>query len=358
MTAHLAYPITAAPVVCPDTAAGKEHAVTMLPAVPDAIGYAGAFAGVIGNLLLAGGGANFPDGVMPWNGGRKVWHDTLYMLNLTGQDAGWKIIGRLPEPNGYGISLSCREGIVIIGGGDASRHFSEVWLLTLDADGLPMFRSLPDLPVGLAQMTGALVGRHIHLCGGIETPDATVATNAHWMLDLDALENGWRKMPELPAAGRILATSAAVGDAFHLMGGCSLAPESDGKPSRTPLRDSWKFSCGRWSRIADLPHVLVASASPAPVAGDSIFLVSGDDGKQAGLASPEHHTGFSKEVLHYDGSGDLWAAASHLKVPPPVTTAVTRWKDQFIFFNGEVRPGVRTTQVFSFIPSLCIATLE
>jgi N-acetylneuraminate epimerase len=349
MTTHLAYPMTAAPVASPDTAAAEEFAVAMFPAVPDAIGYAGAFTGVIGNLLLAGGGANFPDGVMPWNGGRKVWHDTLYMLNLTSQETGWEIIGRLPKTNGYGVSLSCREGIVIIGGGDAARHFSDVWLLTLAADGLPVFGSLPDLPTGLAQMSGTLVGRRIHLCGGIETADATAATNAHWMLDLDALGKGWRKMPELPAAGRILATAAAVGEAFYLMGGCSLASGSDGKPCRTLLRDAWKFSSGRWSRVADLPHVLVASASPAPVAGNSVFLVSGDDGKQAGLASPEHHAGFSKEVLRYDTSGDRWTGASDLTVPPPVTAAVTRWKDQFIFFNGEVRPGVRTTQVFSFI---------
>jgi len=348
--------MTAAPVVCPDTAATREFAVAMLPAVPDAIGYAGAFTGVIGNLLLAAGGANFPEGVMPWNGGRKLWHDTLYMLNLTTQEAGWKIIGRLPKANGYGVSLSCREGIVIIGGGDASQHFSDVWLLTLAAGGLPVFRSLPDLPIGLAQMSGALVGRRIHLCGGIETADATAATNAHWMLDLDALEKGWRKMPDLPAAGRILATAAALADAFYLMGGCSLAPGSNGKPSRKLLRDAWKFSSGHWSRVADLPHVLVASASPAPVAGNSVFLVSGDDGKQAGLASPDHHTGFSKQVLRYDTGGDRWTGSNHLTVPPTVTVAVARWKDQFIFFNGEVRPGVRTTQVFSFIPSQHSAT--
>jgi N-acetylneuraminate epimerase len=341
--------MTAAPVARPDPAAAKEFALAMFPAVPDAVGYAGAFTGVIGNLLLAGGGANFPDGVMPWNGGRKVWHDTLYMLNLTSQETGWKIIGRLPKTNGYGVSLSCREGIIIIGGGDAARHFSDVWLLTLAADGLPVFRSLPGLPNCLAQLSGALVGRSIHLCGGIETADATAATNAHWMLDLDALGKGWQKMPELPAAGRILATAAAVGDAFYLMGGCSLVSASDGKPTRILLRDAWKFSSGLWSRVVDLPHGLAASASPAPVIGDSIILVSGDDGAQAGLASPEHHAGFSREVLRYDTTGDRWTYAGHLTVPAPVTAAATQWKDQFIFFNGEVRPGVRTPQVFSFI---------
>jgi N-acetylneuraminic acid mutarotase len=346
-------PLSAASAVCASARAGTV-VTAMLPPVPDRIGYAGAFAGVTGHQLLAGGGANFPDGVMPWNGGKKVWHDTLHALDLSAPDAGWKIIGQLPQPGGYGVSLSTREGVVLIGGGDAVRHFRDVWRLTLAADGNPVFGKLPDLPTALAQMSGALVGRRIHLCGGIEKAEATAATNAHWMLDLDALDKDWQKLPELPAAGRILATAAALDDGFYFMAGCSLAPDAAGKPLRTLLRDAWKFSEGRWSRIADLPRVLVASGSPAPVAGDSILLVSGDDGSQVGLASPDDHTGFSREVLRYDAGPDRWSSAGELGVPPPVTAAVTPWKDEFIFFNGEVKPGVRTPQVFAFDPSTCL----
>lgn len=352
MSSHMIYPLTAALAACA-SASSEEVPVAMLPAVPDTSGYAGAFTGVIGHRLFAGGGTNFPDGVMPWNGGKKVWHDTLYMLDLSAPEEGWKIIGQLPKPSGYGVSLSSREGVVLIGGGDEIRHFREVWLLALAMDGKPVFRNLPELPAGLAQMSGALVGRRIHLCGGIEKADATHATNTHRMLDLDALDKGWQKMPELPAAGRIQATAAALDDAFYFMGGCSLAPDTAGKPLRTLLRDVWKFSDGRWSRVADLPHVLVASGSPAPVAGDSVFLVSGDDGSQAGLASPADHNGFSKRVLRYDAGEDRWISAGELAIPPPVTVAVTHWRGEFIFFNGEVKPGVRTPQVFAFDPSTC-----
>ncbi len=354
MTVHYAHRLTAASAAGCDIA-DDELAVTMLPAVPDAIGYAGAFAGVIGHRLIAGGGANFPDGVMPWEGGKKVWHDMLYMLDLSAPRAGWKTIGRLPKPNGYGVSLSCREGIVFIGGGDADQHFRDVWVLSLAADGLPVFRSLPGLPTGLAQMSGALVGRRIHLCGGIETAESTEACNAHWSLDLDAPDCGWKKLPDLPAEGRILATAAALGDAFYLIGGCSLAPDAAGKPLRTLLQDAWKFSAGRWSRLADLPHPRVAAGSPAPVAGDSVFLVSGDDGRQVNLRSPADHAGFSREVLCYDAGLDRWSSVGLLAVPPPVTVAVTPWNGEFIFFNGEVRPGIRTSQVFSFSPARFLA---
>lgn len=324
--------------------------VTRLAPVVDPIGFAGAFAGIHRSHLLAGGGANFPDGVMPWNGGKKVWHDRLFSLDLNQAGAAWKPAGKLPARNGYGVSLSVEEGVVIIGGSDESHHLADVWLMTLDENLQASFRALPALHVPLAQMCGATLGRRIHLCGGVVKPDATEASTAHWALDLDALEKGWQSMPALPAAGRILATSAVVDDSFYIMAGCSLSTDPAGKPVRNYLRDAWKFSAGRWSRVADLPHPLVAAASPAPVSGRSIFLVSGDDGSQVNLVSRDDHNGFSKEVLRYDAGNDTWSSVGELNVPPPVTVAVAAWKNAFIFFNGEVKPGVRTPQVFSFSP--------
>lgn len=324
--------------------------VTPLPAVPDAHGFAGAFAGIHQHQLLAGGGANFPNGVMPWEGGTKVWHDRLFALDLNSPNAGWREVGKLPAPNGYGASLTIREGVLLIGGSDATRHFTDVALLTLDAQGKPQFRSLPALPMPLAQMAAACVGRNVHVLGGIDSPNATSASNKHWQLDLDALDKGWQAQPELPAPGRILATTATIDGAFYVMGGCSLHADATGKPARSYLRDAWKFSNGAWQRLADMPRAAVAAASPAPTAGTACFVVSGDDGAQAGLASPAEHKGFTKEVLKYDASSNTWSTVGELTVPAPVTLAIAPWQDGFIFFNGEVRPGVRTTQVFSFQP--------
>ena len=325
-------------------------AVEALPPLAGSPGLAGAFAGVIGNHLLAGGGANFPDGIMPWHGGKKVWHDSLHALDLSATAMGWKTIGKLPKPNGYGVSLTAPEGILLLGGGDAVAHHRDALLLSLTNAGSPRFEPLPGLPVPLAHMSGALVGRHVHLCGGIETPAATMATQAHWMLDLAHPGRGWQAQPDLPAPGRILAMAAAVDDAFFLMGGCALAPDAEGNAARTWLKDAWRFSAGRWSRLSDLPHPLAAAGSPAPVAGGSVFLVSGDDGSQTGLASPDQHAGFSGEILRYDTRADQWSSAGELDGPAPVTLPVVPWHDEFLFFNGEIKPGLRTPRVFVFAP--------
>src|SRR4051812_40526979 len=74
-----------------------------LPSLPDVEGFAGSFAGVSNGALLVAGGGNFP-GKKPWEGGAKVWYDTVYVLE--NPSAKWKVAGNLPPPLGYGVSVT------------------------------------------------------------------------------------------------------------------------------------------------------------------------------------------------------------------------------------------------------------
>lgn len=212
------------------------------------------------------------------------------------------------------------------------------------------FEEYPPLPISLSQIAGALVGRKIHVCGGMEAPDSTWASDRHWVLDLDAREKGWQELERLPSGGRILATSCGIGDSFFIAGGCSLEPDKAGVAKRTYLKEAWRYREGKWIRLRDLPRAAVAAASPAPVQEGAFFVVSGDDGTQVNLASPADHRGFTPEILRYEIAGDLWSHFGALDLPPPVTLPTAPWRGGHVFFNGEVKPGVRTPQVFLFNP--------
>ena len=69
---------------------------TRLPETPNAPGVGGAFVGTSGDLLLCGGGSNYPD-KPAWEGGAKVWHDTVYSLSST-RSKKWATVGKLPRP--------------------------------------------------------------------------------------------------------------------------------------------------------------------------------------------------------------------------------------------------------------------
>ena len=103
--------------------AQKSGAWKQLASLPDKEGFAGMYAGVSNDVLLAAGGANFP-GKKPWEGGTKVWHDHVFALDRP--DGTWKRVGQLPRPLAYGVSVSHGGGVVCVGGSDAEKYHADV----------------------------------------------------------------------------------------------------------------------------------------------------------------------------------------------------------------------------------------
>jgi len=68
-----------------------------LAPIPNPLGVAGPIAGTAGASLIVAGGANFPE-APPWQGGKKVWHDRICMLN--DPNAKWRDAGKLALPIG------------------------------------------------------------------------------------------------------------------------------------------------------------------------------------------------------------------------------------------------------------------
>ena len=83
-------------------------------------GLAGAFAGYSMHTLLVAGGANFPGAQANYaqqhyfahQGLEKTWHKEIYGF-VNNQ---WKVIGELPLPLGYGVTISHDNSLYLIGG--------------------------------------------------------------------------------------------------------------------------------------------------------------------------------------------------------------------------------------------------
>ncbi len=316
---------------------------TQLPPLPDTLGVAGPFAGLSGEALLVGGGANFP-GKMPWEGGKKVWRDQVYAL--AGKSSHWTLAGKLPRPLAYGVSVTTPLGVVCIGGSDADRHYSDVFLLNF-RDGKGSVQSLPSLPSPLANAAGALVGSTIYIAGGSEQPGEQSANNQCFALDLDGKNPGWQAVPPCPGKARILPVAAAGKNHFYLFGGAALEP-TNGKMARVYLQDAWHYEPRHgWQRLADLPKPCVAGPTPAPEVDESFLLIGGDDGSHVGFQPLEKHPGFAREMLAYDVNTGHWRTNG--TVPAPRATLPTVfWQNRFVIPSGEIRPGVRSPEVWTF----------
>ncbi|MFN7138324.1 MAG: sodium:solute symporter family transporter, partial [Limisphaerales bacterium] len=169
-----------------------------------------------------------------------------------------------------------------------------------------------------------------------------------WSLDLSSTNATWQELEPWPGPARMLAVAAAQDGSFFLAGGTDLTSGPDGKPKRIYLRDAYRYSPGKgWKQIAEMPRAAVAAPSPAPILGQSHFLVmGGDDGTKVGFQPPAEHPGFPAEILAYHTITDTWtrmgnAPFSHVTVPTVL------WQNRIIIPSGEVRPGVRSPEVWS-----------
>lgn len=315
-----------------------------LPSLPDPLGVAAPFAGISGGALIVAGGANFP-GKMPWEGGTKVWHDRVWLLER--MDGVWREVGKLPRPLAYGICATFRDTLVCVGGSDQERHYSDAFRLSWKGGEL-VTEPLPSLPIPLSGASGALVKDTLYIACGSEKPGEQSATNRLFALDLSASNPAWRELPELPSKPRLLAVAATNDSAFYVFGGVALKPNDAGKITRVYLREAWKYDENDgWHRLADLPKPSVAAPSPAPSIENRFLLLAGDDGSLVGFQPVDKHPGFPKGILAYDPARDRWTTDVGEVPAPRATVPCVEWNGMFAVPSGEMRPGVRSPEVWA-----------
>ena len=325
------------------TDAGEAMTWEKLPAIPDAEGFAGTFAGVSNGVLIVGGGANIA-GEKWGETFRKQWHDSVFVLEKP--DGAWRSGFRLSRALGYGVSVTTERGVGCIGGSDSQRHYSDVFLLEWRDEKI-VTTPLPALPKPCANACGALVGKVIYVAGGIKKPDAVTAMNTFWKLDLAAADPRWESLDPWPGPERMLAVAGSIGDSFFIFSGARLSAGADGKPVREYLRDAYRFTPGTgWKRIKDMPRAAVAAPLPAITDGKRLLIVSGDDGTKVDFTPVREHPGFPRGVLAYDPERDAWSSAGEVPFSR-ATVPTVRWLGREVIPNGEVRPRVRTPEVWA-----------
>ncbi len=340
----------------------------LISPIPDRTGLAGMAAVRVmdgsEDVILALGGANFPDG-RPWEGAQKVFHKDIYKF----ADGVWMKIGELPKPVAYAAYAWGAKGMVVAGGCNAEGHTSEVWLVQADGKCSP----LPPLPRAVAYPAFTVSNNRLYVMGGQEAPDSTTALNTIYCFDLSNAvpedpaakdkksEIKWeipmQKDPEtgkktdepllIPGEGRILAAASTLNGRIYLMGGCSLAPNAQGGAERTYRNDVLILnpSNSQWlGNGAPIPVTMAASAAPAPAREGKVILIGGDDGSHYGK-SPQTHPGQSKTVYLYDPKEDSWSLAGvELKTGLATVPAVVM-ANKVYTISGETAPGIRTDAV-------------
>ncbi len=354
------------------------------------LGVAGPFVGVHNDALIIAGGANFPIilGRGLWDDEtRKTYYDQVWVATrVEGTDSDgddnvssdvrpitWHNTPlKLPGNRAYGASASHALGMIMVGGSDGIRQFSDSYLLRWDETGETLsLLELPALPTVSAKGSAAVIKDTLYVMIG---SDGRGATSDLYSFDLSRIKtddadqplvdgnravisqqlnaNGesispWKQLPSLPPLNgsslartdmMLAAQNDGWGDRLYVMGGrrkTTLSEHPDAVPVELgPKRfylhyysDVWAYNpeteadISPWTQKSDMAIDGVAKAMSAGTAitlGQShILLLSGDDGNHLRKAFGDlgvdwsrysSHSGFVRQSLSYNAITDAWTS--------------------------------------------------
>ena len=317
---------------------------TRRPDYPLPPGMAGIIAGSHGGVLIAAGGANFPD-KMPWDGGKKIYYDDIFVL--TPGDKAWRAAGKLPERRAYSAAVSLPDGVLVLGGENADTIFQDTLRLRWDGKTV-VIEPGPAMPAPRTSQVAVVLDGRVYAAGGYAPGAVRVSTGDFWELELARRGAGWTSRAAWPGPSRAQAVIAALDGAIYLISGLEMTVDAAGKGKATYLADAYRFRGGQWETLPAPPWSAIAAPSPAPVMPQArrVFVLGGVDARLVGKVPRD--TRVPDHVMYFDVAAHAWKTDAERWPDPVVTAPTVQIGDDWWIVSGEIMAGVRTTSVWSW----------
>jgi N-acetylneuraminate epimerase len=220
-------------------------------------------------------------------------------------------------------------------------------------------RRLPKLPVAVKHGVGVSVGSRIFVGLG--------SGGRAWMcLDLADRRSSWRSLKEFPGLPRDQALAMAVGAEVYVFGGAGYDPQE--KRYRT-FQDIHRYDTrtDTWTAfVSTSPAPLLGAAISRRADGAAVFFggvhnavfngffrasaaATGDQldtivRKYLSMEAARYR--FSSTVHVYEPTLDRWSTLGDRPGIPCVGSALAQRGEDVYLLGGEIKPGLRSTQVF------------
>ena len=313
-------------------ACGRSIEVVQLPSLPG-IGLSGLYAGEIAGDLYVAGGCNFPDKPVT-EGGKKAFYNDIWKLSgpSTGSGTGWTSAGKLPQASAYAAYLATDDGLLIMGGANASGTLDCVWLF----DGCKV-KELPALPKPLEQAAWCSYDGAIYLAGGLSggTPSLEV---------FKFVDGSWSVAAMLP---RPLVQGIACADEgrLNIFGGFDPVQKEAVKGGY-----SFLLADGSMSELsADVTFVGSAALDGLACGGCNAEVFTGalnlsaEEVREYQLQPVEYYK-FRGQLLEYTLSG--WNQVAQHPALARAGAALAEYRGGLVSVGGELKPGIRTPEVW------------
>jgi len=339
-------------------------------------GVSATYAATVNNKLIVAGGANFP-GKLGFEGGSKAYYDVILALD-TIENNKWQIVGKLPNPSAYGVSVQTDEAAYWIGGETASGPTSDVYKVSLNASDSVQLDSITSLPVTMDNFAGCSLNNLIFVGGGNINGKPG---NQLYCLDTKN-GNEWKELKPFPGLPRVQPVITAMeidGKQFvYLFGGFFGGNESN-KPEMATEVYRYSVADNSWEKVADQldektqkPFSL-GGATAMPINNQYILCLGGvnydvfleaitsqhninfnkalsqDEKKLQNynfskeyMTQPVEYYNFNKECRVFDTESNTWKTIDTISFAARAGATLVFSKNKFYAVQGELKPGVRT----------------
>lgn len=321
------------------------------PSAEDGIslGVSACFAGVIVDTLVMAGGCNFPT-VPAAEGGKKRYYRGIYAAVIDGSNQlDWQLVGWLPEAAAYGVSVSTDEGLLCVGGCNETGSLRSTWLIKLQ-DGKASVSMLPMLSHKMDNFTGAGHDEQVMVSDGEQI----------YALNLNDSMQSWHTVARVGERRLHQPVSGFMGKDFCLWGGMM---SKTANHDRSLQMGGWQY-CG-----VPLPLPLPLPG-PVDAQGDTIYLGGAATVNLTATSllavGGVNHDVFLSAVTHPDPDymthpaewyrfnpylclfeNGNWEIIGRSPVTARAGAALVKHGHVVYIIGGELKPGVRTPQIFA-----------
>lgn len=330
-------------------------------------GVSAGYAGIIADKLIFAGGCNFPEKPAA-EGGKKRFYKGIYTAEISGNtELKWHKAGELPEASAYGVAVTYQNVLIIAGGNNGQSAMNKVFKISLTQNSLAKTESLPNLPVNLDNMAGAVLNDVFYIAGGNANGKPS---NRFYALQLKNLKEGWQLIGNFPGVARVQPVMVAAGNQLFIWGGFSPAT---GKRNPQVAQTGLCFSpeSGKWKTVKaptdkNKKPLLMAGAGGVTLNDNEILVAGGVNhdifraallreaklkGEKAAkkskkyLLQPASWYKFNAEALLYKIDTEEWFPLAENERIARAGAAIVKHQNRIFYIQGEIKPGIRTTGI-------------
>lgn len=321
------------------------------------IGVAGMLSGSYNDYIIAGGGANFPQGG-PAVGGPKKTYSDVYVFKASKQGLMEVDHAQMPFEIAYGNSVTTKEGVYYIGGSTDNEGAKTISLLNTDKNGKLNIKQVGKLPVSIQNGVAGYYNGALYI--GLGKQDGKASTDFY---KYDLKTNKVTKLANFIGDAREQAVSQVIGNKLYVFGG----------GTNTALTDGYVYdiTTDKWQQVADVKvdnqDISVYGANSIKLNDDEMLVIGGFNKdvydwavKNLGSLKDQELANFkakyfgadvadfkwNNQILVYNAKTNTWRSIGQIPFNAPCGEGLVHVKDNIISINGEVKPGVRSNRIY------------